>query len=432
MDIDAAWRDALLAASRTLRQSVLKGRIWGDASSSPPGDARSPPPRYDSYSSASSVELTDEDGDGDVAVRRRRKVRGRVLGMVRSFERSGSFSSVSDMDEDADQQQHATIKPWLTDGPAPEAAVLSPSSETLVEAGSPSQLSESHTGPEEPTMEALLAQTESEPKGSKSKERSWGARAWEAFDVEPGVTVKRVASDPAADDLPEHDMSEAHTRDSAKLPPIARRSAMRQKERRVVTAVFAPSVDGERGLEPEDVSSTSCLAQEQAIRAARDMEEQTAMMLQAELTETRALVDAFRRRLEIVESKMDELEKAEVMRQQELARSCTTAEVQTSHVESPSPSTTESPLKIPLNTFVPLSPTSLLAFGSSLLPSAVRKAIPESLVPSRSRPRRNSRLGASSREPSSISELPQYMLLVGIGVCVVVLRVVLKKAVRRL
>ena len=436
MDIDVAWREALLAASRNLRQNVIKGRIWGpgggDASpsaglSSPALPSQPFSPLYDSYSSASSVEFTDEE---DVAVTRKRKVRGRVLGMVRSFERSGSFSSTGEMEDDEDDEQmnRATIKTWLANRSVPEDVIVSPSSETLVESGA-SPFSEPLT--EEPTVEALLAQ--SEGKGS------WGAKAWEDFDAESGGVTVKLAEPAPGDDLPGGENAIAQTIvQDGRLPSIVRRSHVkRQNERRVVTAVFAPSTDEKLGPDPSDAShrnapdapSTSS-PQEHAPQAMLNSEDEAALsQLQSELTETRALVDMFRRRLETVESRMTKLEEAEAARHLEHTKPRATTEVQTSHTRSTSTSSAVENSPTPQ-----LLRSSLLALGSSLLPSALKRVIPDTLVPPTARTRRNSRSGdhLPDKEPTSLSELPQYMLLVGIGVCVVVLRVVLKKAVRRL
>ena len=412
---------------------MIKGRIWGPDSDTSPSAALSPPlpsqpfsPLYDSYSSASSVEFTDE--EEDVAIKKKRKVRGRVLGMVRSFERSGSFSSASDVDEDEERVNHSTIKHWWGDRSAPGEVIVSPTSEAPPESSLPPQ---SDPFVEEPTVESLLAEAETKD--------SWGARAWEQFDVDSGVTVKRV-EDPTLDEKPDA-LSDGVTLED-RMPSIMRCSPLkRQQDRRVVTAVFAPTADDKEDagldasrLSVQDAPPTPSLVQEQAIQVATDNDERQAIAsLAADLRETRSMVDALKTRLEVVETKVTELEEAAANRhREERAKSCATAEVQATPPDLPASSS--EPL-MPNLSRIPslLTPSALFALGTSLVPSIVRRAIPHSLLPSttRSRPASRSRRQSEPKEPSSMSELPHYMLLVGLGVCVVVLRVVLKKAAAR-
>ncbi|KAF9499954.1 hypothetical protein BDN71DRAFT_1502447 [Pleurotus eryngii] len=118
--INQLWSTALFAASRTLRQNVLKGRIWGFGNNDFNGPSSNDPPfgehvQYDSASSTSSLDIDRSHSDNDffdttfqsnakhplddvTPVKRARKGRvsvgklrnGRVKGMVETFERSGS------------------------------------------------------------------------------------------------------------------------------------------------------------------------------------------------------------------------------------------------------------------------------------------------------------------------------------------------------
>ncbi|KAJ8692175.1 hypothetical protein PTI98_009512 [Pleurotus ostreatus] len=118
--INKLWSTALFAASRTLRQNVLKGRIWGFGSNDFNGPSSNDTPfgehaQYDSASSTSSLDIDRSYSDNDffdttfqsnakhplddvTPVKRARKGRvsvgklknGRVKGMVETFERSGS------------------------------------------------------------------------------------------------------------------------------------------------------------------------------------------------------------------------------------------------------------------------------------------------------------------------------------------------------
>ncbi|OBZ72021.1 hypothetical protein A0H81_07374 [Grifola frondosa] len=133
MGMTKRWREALLAASRNLRQNVLKGRIWGpDAANSHSPDSGSPPrpsrifanAQYNS--SSSSIESFASDGeDADKFHHVKASRNGRVRGMVATFERSGSFSSESGFDGD---QERTTAGRWLREKRSMEEdAIRSPS-----------------------------------------------------------------------------------------------------------------------------------------------------------------------------------------------------------------------------------------------------------------------------------------------------------------
>ena len=431
MNIDISWRDALLAASRNLRQSVIKGRIWGAGTDSPPpGPHSSSLPSqpfstlYDS--SSSSVELTD---DEEVAVMKRRRVRGRVRGMVESFERSGSFSSESGADDDAALPDRSMFKQWLTENAVPENAVVLPSIAHPTKAGA---VREVQPFVEEPTVETLLAETESLG--------TWGARAWEAFDsMEPGVTVKR-ASEHAAGDHAKPDVSVDR---ETWMQSVKRGSlAKRQKERRVVTAVFTPAVEEPTTPElPETfVEGLHATApppvklHEQAVQAPLDAPEvddkSSYNQLEAELQATRALVDVYKKRLEDVETKLAELESQEANRERESSKAPPLADIQV----QPSPlQTLPRPEELAGTNPSSMSVPSLLAIGPSFLPSILKRAIfgRRRSTSSRGIHGEARTLGEPDLdEPSSISELPQYVLLVGLGVCAVFLRLMLKKTRR--
>lgn len=436
MSTDVSWHDALLAASRNLRQNVLKGRIWGAGQDSPQSGAFTPAlpsqsfsPLYDSYSSASSAETTDEE---DLGLSKRRKVRGRVRGLVDSFERSGSFSSASDMDdEDAPQPSRSTVKKWLDVKIVPEeAAVLSPTSPTehSIELDVPLEKPVvEEPAEEEPSVEALLAETET---------KSVGARAWEDFDMDAGITVKRVAEPTANDDAQR--VVNLTADPNKKVHSMPRNTPVKRKqERRVVTAVFAPASD--KSASPVNLSSVeSAVVRDQAVLAAVEntpQDKDTLALLMAELKETRTVVEELQQRLHEVESKNSELEKFVAVQEQELTKSrdVATAEVQASTSHACPHCGTSSDLDARLSEPAALSASSLLTFGSSFLPAVVKRALPAALLPQPRSDQENARRRkrAPAAEPSSMSEVPQYVLLLGLGVCAVVLRLMLKKAVNR-
>ena len=130
MGMNKLWREALLAASRTLRQNVLRGQIWGFENEGLPSPMASDED-LKQYSTASSGEESDnggvlpspvsdhsslysddseanENGDdltpskpGRSRIQGRFRT-GRVKGMVETFERSGSESDASISEGDLD------------------------------------------------------------------------------------------------------------------------------------------------------------------------------------------------------------------------------------------------------------------------------------------------------------------------------------------
>lgn len=445
MSINVSWRDALLAASRNLRQNVIKGRIWGVGTDSPPSSSHSSSlpsqpfsPLYDS--SSSSVELTDEE---DSVFTKRRRVRGRVRGMVESFERSGSFSSESGLDDDDDvvRPDRAAFKQWLAENAVPENAVdVVPSIASPVEASVVAQ--EAPPFVEEPTVEALLAETESLG--------AWGARAWEEFDgMGLGVTVKRV-SEHVAEDAP-RPISAVNADRGTWMQSLKRGSlAKRQKERRVVTAVFAPAVEEQApGLPESSMEQPPDAIRPLNLHEQTEYATQTPLstpeldadvpysQLEAELQATRALVDAYKKRLNDVECKLAEYEQLNDTRQRQTLQPHPVAIVDV-QVETSSSQTlgrleessgSNGSASGPTSTLV----SKLLAVGPSLVPSVLKRALLGlSRAPTtRTRDHARTQGEPDSDTPSSISELPQYVLLVSLGVCAVVLRLMLKKAANR-
>ncbi|GJE85622.1 hypothetical protein PsYK624_017010 [Phanerochaete sordida] len=437
MGIDVSWREALLAAARNLRQNVLKGRIWGAGQDSPqPGALPSQPfsPLYDSYSSASSAELTTD--DEDVGVAKRRKVRGRVRGLVESFERSGSFSSASDLDdEDLPPLGRADAKKWLAEKVVPEdAVVLSPTSPTKGPIALELPLAPAAPSVEEPSVEALLEEAEA---------TSVGARAWEEFDMDAGVTVKRVV-DAAAEDEGARvvDLAAGADKKTRSLPrntPVKRKS-----DRRVVTAVFAPSSSA--SASPAEASPVEPPApQDQAVQAADESgaeDADTLALLMAELQATRLQIAGLTQRLHDVEARNTALETLAASQEAELTkmRESPAADEVQPHIAAPqaNPETcshcgVSGRLGGPLDAPTPLSASSILLYGTSFLPAVVQRAIPAALRTRRIADDKDARKRRrpSSDEPSSMSEVPSYVLLVGLGVCAVVLRLMLKKAASR-
>lgn len=446
LGINLKWRDALLAASRVLRQNVIKGRIWGGTDSPPSGSISPSLPSHPFSSSLYNSSSSSLDLSDDTPEKPRRR-RGRVRGMVESFERSGSFSSESGLDDDG----HGNVmKQWLEGEGVPEEAIILSTVESPVEEAPPPNPIKTDSGAE-PSIEDLLEEADAT--------RPWGARAWEELDAAPGVTVKRVVEpppeyhcEPQSGDITIHSGTPRPNRRSANGSSFGRNGP----ERRVVTAVFAPS-SSDVALSTDKASAVPSKAVQTSAEtnAAADAfhDEMARDALEAQLAETRALVDAFRARLEDVERKVAELERRDALREAERVaqrqaemidvRQPRTPPPNPPEMSPPGPSATpgadaaaEEPSHAHAETHVNPSPSedesrSLWAMGASLLPS---------FGPGdRSAPRRrDDPLGGhppgfarNDVDPSSIADLPQYMFLVGLGVCAVVLRVVLKKAAGR-
>lgn len=435
--ITPAWRDALLAASRNLRQNVIKGRIWGGDADFP----ETPSPTLPSHpfssalynSSSSSIDLTDEEED---SYKQRRRRRGRVYGMVQSFERSGSFSSESSVEEDSEDRKDGGL--WLQDSPSTEEPVLmSPVDEPLPLAPPPINV----PTVEEPTVEALLAETDISG--------TWGARAWEAFDVAPGVTVKRVEESPACDsDIRADTISRLQTMaafGSARSAKSVRLPKGKQ-DRRVITAIFAPPVPEtvddtssdavapsvldidalsdakDPRFEPAPTQATTELQEVVQVATPRELD------LEAELAETRALVHAFRVRLEDVERRVADLE-AEVQLNEEARHKLAVLEanlVNAGTAHAADASTDGEPDYVPGHE----TDTSTLLEVDDDMVDDTKVHRPLDLVVRETQAR-----GAPApdpvNDPSTVSELPHYVLLVGLGVCAVVLRVIVRRAAGR-
>ncbi|KAI0050514.1 hypothetical protein FA95DRAFT_1570569 [Auriscalpium vulgare] len=435
LGVNTLWRDALLIASRNLRQNVIRGRIWGtpgsptsDLGDSP--DAPAPHP-YSSEmyaSSSSSVDLLSDSGEpgitplrranGGLRVRRN-KGDGRVKGMVDKWERESAGSRSregSAYGSESEQEDHAPLQ----DSPS------------KLPSGLPF-FSPDRTGPrlsqdsEELSMEELLA-TVSEPPPMSG---SWGARAWE--ELELGVTVKHVGEN--ASPVPGMDTVVVKRRDGSgsgssgrgsvgalgtrRLGSSGRVKAAGADERRVVTAIFAhPPVE-----EPEDVQETEGALErgkQDAEVQAQLAEEAEALAreraLETEIESTRALLEAFRRRLEEVEGRVTEME------ERERAAARAEAEEQLKHAER----------ELDVSTDVQETTAGLQQPAAITVQSVFTDVDrDERTAPVANASASTSPSAGDDAGPSAISELPSYVLLVGLGVCAVVLQVVLRRVAGR-
>jgi hypothetical protein len=421
MGVNKQWRNSLLAAAKALRADAVKGRIWGpDAdSSSPlfPLFSPSPPSPGDAshfYMQAnasgdsilSSPERMSEAGldEAERAERRRIRREGRVSRIVQSLEnrRSGS----SDVGSDADSLYEERSVP-----PSPsEVLVAGPVS------SSSSQPREDVD--DEPSMEELLAGAESGP---------WGARAWEEMDAAPGATVKHIISPGAEVELADtggmdtivpsgSGSGSGKSKGSGGLGSKGSKGKSRD-DRRVVTAIFSPDSQDQTG---EDVPVLK-----------ENKNDERVQHLQAELESSRDLVEAFRRRLELVEARIASVEEGDDARLKEL-------EVK---LEA------ERLAKEEAVTRARQAEEALASERGERERSAAEYSVKEQEWEREREEQRKRAASVTSRELQlkrgralagklrddyqlpSISQLPSYVLLVGFGVCVVALRVVFRRMV---
>jgi hypothetical protein len=240
---------------------------------------------------------------------------------------------------------------------------------------------------EEPTVEELL-----EADGGEL-DSSWGARAWEEFDNKPGITVKKLIH--AA---PRPDNVDADTTISGLSTIIESRSTEgnRGKKtrdgRRIVTAIFSPPVPSTSQI--VDLIQASELAPSKS-RREEELEDQ--------VKSTTLMLEEYKKRLEDVEKKVSHMAEVEVRLNQKIEK----ADQENKELQEKVRET-----------------------GNKVTQS-------QSDHPSRSKAVVDPRASATTRrrkvvgnmDPQSISALSQYVLLVGIGVCAVVFRVVLKKVI---
>jgi len=411
MGVNKLWKDALLTSSRNLRRNVLKGKIWGPTADGDPDDDLF---LNMSNSSTSSLEpfrnATDGDHPGPHYIKPYRRYRnGRVRGMVESFERSGSFSSDSSFSELAERnafiaqcdanQDVIAQSPVEASSQFPELSAPSPLPLSPLAADSPSRSPSKRPLPqipvhpslrelpiEEPTVEELL-ETEGDELGS-----SWGARAWEEFDDKPGITVKKLVQDaphscdinPGATISNLSTVIESHSREGStgKKP---------RDKRRIVTAIFSPH--------DPPVSRVSGLIRAPELTPSKGVREEE---LEDQVKSTTLMLEEYKKRLEEVEVKVSHMVEVEVRLNQKIEKADQENKELHEKVREAGRKATQ--------------------------PQSHRSSSHTVVDPRVSAAARRKRV-LENMDPQSISALSQYVLLVGIGVCAVMFRVVLKKVI---
>ena len=410
MGVNKLWKDALLTSSRNLRRNVLKGKIWGSPTERDPDDDLFTNASNSPTSSLESLHnVTDGDGPGPHYIRPYRRYRnGRVRGMVESFERSGSLSSDSsfselaernafiaqyDADQDAISQSPVEALSHFPELSAPSPLPLPPAAESPSRSPNKRPLPQIPVHPslrelpvEEPTVEELI-EAEGEELGS-----SWGARAWEEFDHKPGITVKRLIRDAAHSDDVNPDTTISGL--STIVESLSREGSNSKKlrdERRVVTAIFSPAPSSSQVLG---------LIQAPELALSRSTREEE---LEDQVKTTTLILEEYKKRLEEVERKVSHMTEVEVR----LTRKIEKADQENKELQEKFRE----------------------AERTATQPQSDHSSRPHAVDDRRASTVARRKRETNSIDPQSISALSQYVFLVGMGVCAVVFRVVLKKVI---
>ena len=450
MGVNHLWRDALLSASRTLRKKVLKGRIWGFGSPADGAEEDDTPTKRPKRRVPSTVDEAPASPTSSPTNYRG----GRVRGMIESIERSDGSSGSAGSDEtdpDAstvDERIERELRDaglWIgsdaeDDGmemdDSGNLSVSSSSSDNELVADYHSRDSSGSQPPaytrtrtpdvlEEPSVEELLASEGAFPEhlvrqgrvgnsGTLDEAPSWGAMMWERDVDIAGGTAKRI------------------------IEPVAPRST----RVRVINGGEQPNIHTMFG----STGPTEQVVKEEVANA----DEQTHSLLQA-----------FKLRLERMEKRLVELELRDEERERELV-ALKEKEKQRQEADdkqrrqelesrsridlSPDPSIyvgrTEEDDEDPVDVAWPRPTREPVVFGKAITPLVIPgdpHPITTASQPGSTKPKSKEEAApvaeAEHDDPPletipadpSASALPSYVLLVGVGVCAVVLRVLFRK-----
>ncbi|KAG8832880.1 hypothetical protein FRC17_000450 [Serendipita sp. 399] len=490
MGVNQLWRESLLAASRTLRKKVLQGRIWGFGSSAQDEedlDASVKRERSKRRIPSTVEEDALEEPSSPSPPPSAGFRGGRVLGMVQSFERrrssSGSISDDGDssfVTESASQsfidarleRELRNAGLWINDDAedgddidAGELSASSSDSELVIghsrdssnaSSQPPAYISREHSHSsddgnilgDEPTMEDLLSQEESSmnlgngkitKNGTLDEAPSWGAMMWDKdYDV-IGGTAKKIT------DLPEGGTAAQKYQSSYRY---IRPGVINGGEQPRIQTLFGDA----------DNSNSSPLAFDPAPEPEPivDHDEKGNDEGSSELDIARGRIEEYQRRIEELENRVHELETHGEDREREVARLkdmeqqliASEAERQKRAVEEAKPKIDlslgmdlyarreedddDDDIDIPWPRPV-ISPTTNRS-QVSFRPIELIKSKEEEtqqLIPSSSVAKVETELD-DPEVPDIIpdpllSDLPSYVLLVGVGVCAVVVRVLLRQ-----
>ncbi|KAF8575965.1 hypothetical protein K439DRAFT_697973 [Ramaria rubella] len=209
LGINQLWKDALLEASRTLRQNAVQGRIMGFESEPQLSLLTHEEEEQDTVSSDlpayTPLDLTRRRAPLQWEEDRKRMSRtsfraGRVRGMVETYERSCSESSGSGSECDGEDVSKSLFNDQVLGEPAEDAGMLGSAETSASDDEMKAELNTtlsavgntmfSEAGHEDPPIEELLRDS-----APKENQHSWGAKAWEDEVNDPmGVhaTARRV------------------------------------------------------------------------------------------------------------------------------------------------------------------------------------------------------------------------------------------------
>ena len=233
---------------------------------------------------------------------------------------------------------------------------------------------------EEPSIEDLLL----------AEDGSWGARAWEDIDV--GVTVRRV--DPAHDTVVP--LRQGNGSGSGSGSGSSSSNGIGGGARRTVVDIFAdePSsvLTSDAGVQVDAYPPSPPAENDEDVQQAEEEAKERA--LEEEVRETRTLLEEFRRRLEDVEARVGVMEAQQQTHNDKAVEAAIPEVIRVVPHAAPNCDDDDSS-------------------SDSSEGAVVRGG------------------GGVGLGPDSVSEIPSYVFLVGLGVCTVVLQVVLKRVAGR-
>ncbi|KAI5122724.1 hypothetical protein M0805_009809 [Coniferiporia weirii] len=477
MGINSLWRDALLNASRNLRQNVLKGRIWGFGSDDTCENTFNSPYKHPSYnSSSSSIEEASDSQDTTPSKDGGRK--GRVRSLVASLERTSSSGSGFSNHGSSTSEGDIVVGAWADD----EAAFASGSEASDVEDRKARDITKKRIAlePIVPPVNVLpeipgeveVASPEAEPSveellASSSLSHSWGARAWEDIDMNAGETVKHISPDNQCTDSEAHPEHQTQPGESSRSGSGkgSNKSAGRGGEVRMqIKDIFSRPLPSRPLPTPPKSGTSSPRLQNPVSEASMQLTEKLNQGVQVDvlpptdvervaldteaseaesekLRQAMSLLDLFRVRLAEVEKKLYDLERKDA-EEAEVAHH--SKAVETDVIATPTPLTEGSLAKAEGVLVEPQRGSILLtksvqaesagntperpsASGLALQPTnadAIDSTRPHN--PHTSRNDWREYFGRNEWDPLE-NGIPSYVLMVGVGVCAVVLSTILKR-----
>jgi hypothetical protein len=250
---------------------------------------------------------------------------------------------------------------------------------------------------------------------STNKKKRKGVHAWEADSDDVGIiTMKRVLAEPGGD-APDSTNSSGGA--SAPIPIGAIFEEQLFEGLPDTRPAAAPVYNGDLSVGAEDVGAATTAPAVQA--EAQLIAEET--KLQDQVDATRALLEQFKTRLADVEGKIEEMEANEQEKRLRLE-----AEALQKAVDAEgSQTTTPGPVSPKMGVLDPKTLHGKLLSGVLGIPTSGEDADSQTAEEMRRR-----RLTAYDKllNPRTITQLPSYVILVSLGMCAVIFKVVMRRA----